>query len=211
MDSQLWSVFGRILEKKMAVISSNIRYTKSLAVAFAQFIEARCSVENEDVVSSADRRWFNYIWESTILLPTKVQLIWEVWRKSTHCIGINGPYIPNDNKQRNFIILGFLVYDELQFSIHAIFLVYLDHIIIGWFLNLSSYQYLLAWLVFCGYFFNFILFFVIFFCLINWFYIILITSYLLINWFYILITSYLLLTFCLVMFIYFFRHYGVLI
>ena len=52
-----------------------------LAVVFAQTIEASHKVENEDVVGAAPTgdapstsEW------STILLPTKVRLILEVWR-----------------------------------------------------------------------------------------------------------------------------------
>ena len=48
---------------------------------FAQSIETRCKVENEDVVGAAQigdapttSEW------STILLPTKVRLVLEVWR-----------------------------------------------------------------------------------------------------------------------------------
>ena len=68
----------------------DIRHTKSqylnvshliFAVVFAQSIEARCLVENEDVFGAAPTgvaltksEW------STILLPTIVQLILEVWR-----------------------------------------------------------------------------------------------------------------------------------
>ena len=63
--------------------TSNIRRVKSqnlnmsrLAVAFAQPIEARCHVENEDMVGAATTgaEW------STRLLPTKVRLILKVWR-----------------------------------------------------------------------------------------------------------------------------------
>ena len=50
-------------------------------VVSAQYIEARCSVENEDVVGAAPTgdapttsEW------STILLPTKVRVILQVWR-----------------------------------------------------------------------------------------------------------------------------------
>ena len=67
--------------------TSNIIHTKSqnfnvsrLAVVFAQSIKARCWVENEDVVGAAPTgdapttsEW------STILLPTEVWLILEVW------------------------------------------------------------------------------------------------------------------------------------
>ena len=50
-----------------------------LAVVFAQSIEARCQVENEDVVGAAptgDAPTTSAL--STILLPTKVRLILEV-------------------------------------------------------------------------------------------------------------------------------------
>ena len=65
---------------------SNIRHTKSQnlnvsRLVFAQSIEARCQVENEDVVGAASTgdapttsEW------STILLPTKVRLILEIFR-----------------------------------------------------------------------------------------------------------------------------------
>ena len=56
-----------------------------LAVVFAQSNEARCQVENEDVVGAAPTgdapttsEWL------TILLPTKVRLILETWRYVTH-------------------------------------------------------------------------------------------------------------------------------
>ena len=51
-----------------------------LQVFFAQFIEARCEIENEDVVEAAltgDAPTIS--WWSTILLPTNVHLISEVW------------------------------------------------------------------------------------------------------------------------------------
>ena len=55
-------------------------FSSHLSVSFAQFIEARCLVEDEDVVGAAltggapaTPEW------STILLPTKVQLVLEVW------------------------------------------------------------------------------------------------------------------------------------
>ena len=57
------------------------RYLPRLAVVFAQSIEARCKVENEDVVGAVPTgdapttsEW------STILLPTKVCLILETLR-----------------------------------------------------------------------------------------------------------------------------------
>ena len=69
---------------------SNIRRTHfqninvSRLVVFAQSIEARCSVENEDVVGAAPTgdapttsEW------STISLPTKVRLILETLRYSS--------------------------------------------------------------------------------------------------------------------------------
>ena len=56
-------------------------FSSRLAVVFAQSSEARCLVENEDVVGAAPTgdapttsEW------STILLPTKVPLILETWR-----------------------------------------------------------------------------------------------------------------------------------
>ena len=51
------------------------------AVVSAHYIEARCSVENEDVVGAAptgDAPTTSEWW--TIVLPTKVQLILEVWQ-----------------------------------------------------------------------------------------------------------------------------------
>ena len=69
---------------------SNIRHTKSqhlkrfsdyLAPVFAESLEARCQVENEDVVGAAPTgdapttsEW------STISLPTKVRLVLEILR-----------------------------------------------------------------------------------------------------------------------------------
>ena len=59
-------------------------FLSRLAVVFAQSIEARCYVENEDVVGAAPTgdapttsEW------SSILLPTKVRLILETWRYSS--------------------------------------------------------------------------------------------------------------------------------
>ena len=56
-------------------------FSSHFAIVFVQYIEARCSVENEDVVGAAPTgdapttsEW------STILLPTKAQLISEAWR-----------------------------------------------------------------------------------------------------------------------------------
>ena len=56
-------------------------FSSCLAVIFMQSIEARCSVENEDVVGAAPTgdAPTTSLW-STILLPTKVWLILEVWR-----------------------------------------------------------------------------------------------------------------------------------
>ena len=52
-----------------------------LAVVFAQSIETRCSVENEDVVGAAPTGDAPTTSElSTTLLPTKVRLILEVFR-----------------------------------------------------------------------------------------------------------------------------------
>ena len=56
-------------------------FSSRRAVVFAQSNEARCQIENEDVVGSAPTgdapttsEW------STILLPIKVRLILETWR-----------------------------------------------------------------------------------------------------------------------------------
>ena len=73
-------------------VNSNIRCTKisklkcfssHLVVVFTQFVEARCLVENEDVIGAAPTgdapttsEW------STIQLPTNVPLILETWRCS---------------------------------------------------------------------------------------------------------------------------------
>ena len=68
----------------------NIRRTKSqhllrvlcsLVAVFAESAEARCQVENEDVVGAAPTGVppTTSVW-STILLPTKVRLILEVLR-----------------------------------------------------------------------------------------------------------------------------------
>ena len=69
---------------------SNIRRTKSqkfkwyssrLAVVCAQSTEAKCLVDNEDVVGAAPTGDAPMTYElSTILLPTKVRLILETWR-----------------------------------------------------------------------------------------------------------------------------------
>ena len=56
-------------------------FSSRRAVVFAQSIEARCSVENEDVVGATPTgdaptasEW------STILLSNKVRLVLEIWR-----------------------------------------------------------------------------------------------------------------------------------
>ena len=56
-------------------------FSARLAVVFVQSNEARCEVENEDVVGAAPTgdAPTTYEW-STILLPTKVRLILETWR-----------------------------------------------------------------------------------------------------------------------------------
>ena len=52
-----------------------------LAVVFAQYIEAKCSGENEDVVGAAPTGAAPTTSEwSTISLPTQVCLILETWR-----------------------------------------------------------------------------------------------------------------------------------
>ena len=55
-------------------------YSSRLAVVFAQTIEARCLVENEDMVEAAptDDAATASEW-STFVLPTKMRLILEVW------------------------------------------------------------------------------------------------------------------------------------
>ena len=75
----------------MSTVKSLVKYTSTelkyfpsrLAVVFAQSIIARCLIENEDVAGAAPTgeasttsKW------STILLPTQVRLIIEVW----HCL-----------------------------------------------------------------------------------------------------------------------------
>ena len=62
-------------------------FSSHLVVAFLQSIEARCYVENEDVIGAAPTgdAPTTSVW-STILLPTKVWLILEVWE----CIQIGG-------------------------------------------------------------------------------------------------------------------------
>ena len=61
---------------------SNLKlFSFHLVVAFAKSIEARCSVENEDVVGAAPTGDAPTIYEwSPILFPTKVLLILEIWR-----------------------------------------------------------------------------------------------------------------------------------
>ena len=57
------------------------RFSFRLAVVFAQSSEIRCWAENEDVVGTAPTGDAPTISEwSTILLPTRVRLILEVWR-----------------------------------------------------------------------------------------------------------------------------------
>ena len=86
----LWAVSEIIFRARHYRQVSNIRRTKSqhlkrlsycLAAVFAEYLEARCWVENEDVVGAAPTgdapttsEW------STILLPTKVRLILEILR-----------------------------------------------------------------------------------------------------------------------------------
>ena len=56
-------------------------FLSPLAVVFAQSIEARCQVENEDVVGAAPTGDAPTTSElSTMLLPTKVWLILDVLR-----------------------------------------------------------------------------------------------------------------------------------
>ena len=66
---------------KVHQISKFKCFSSRFAIVFVQSIEARCDVENEDVVGAAPTgdapttsEW------STIVLPTKVRLILEVWR-----------------------------------------------------------------------------------------------------------------------------------
>ena len=68
------------LQYKTHQIPKLICFSSRLAVVFVQSIEARCLVENEDVVGAAPTgdapttsEW------STSLLPTKVRLILETW------------------------------------------------------------------------------------------------------------------------------------
>ena len=56
-------------------------FSYCLAAVFAESLEARCQVENEDVVGAAPTRDASTTSErSTILLPTKVRLILEILR-----------------------------------------------------------------------------------------------------------------------------------
>ena len=56
-------------------------FSSRFAVASAQSIEARCSVEDEDVVGAAPTGDAPTTSEkSAIILPAKVRLILEVWR-----------------------------------------------------------------------------------------------------------------------------------
>ena len=71
------------LKYKLHQIPKPKCFSSRLAVVFAQSIEATCKVENEDVVgvspvgdAPTTSEW------STILLPTKVWLILEVWQYS---------------------------------------------------------------------------------------------------------------------------------
>ena len=52
----------------------------SSCIVFAQAIEARYQVENEDVVGAAPTGAASTTSEWSILLPTKVWLISEVWQ-----------------------------------------------------------------------------------------------------------------------------------
>ena len=87
----LWFIMKKSTEDVLHIPQTcNTRRTKaqninflfsSYSRLFAQSIEARCKVENEDVVEVAPTgdapttsEW------STILLPTKVRLLLEVWR-----------------------------------------------------------------------------------------------------------------------------------
>ena len=56
-------------------------FSSRLAVVCAQSTEAKCSVDNEDVVGAVPTGDAPTTSElSTILLPTKVRLILETWR-----------------------------------------------------------------------------------------------------------------------------------
>ena len=75
----------KVLTIKPLVYSQQIpklkRFLSRLAVVFGQSTEARCQVENEDVVGAAPTGDAPTTSElSTILLPTKVRLILEVLR-----------------------------------------------------------------------------------------------------------------------------------
>ena len=87
--------------------SSSIRRTQSKnlyvsrlvlhAVVFAQFIEARCEVENEDIhvvgaAPTGDDAPITPEW-SAIVLPIKVRLIWEVWRYICYTVYIQVNFV----------------------------------------------------------------------------------------------------------------------
>ena len=83
------TVWGRIHTSHYRQISNIIRtkypklkcFSSRLAVVFVQYIEAKCEVENEDVVGAAPTgdSPTTYEW-STMLSPTKARLILEVLR-----------------------------------------------------------------------------------------------------------------------------------
>ena len=84
-----WVVQVRNYRKISIVYLYNIRRTKSpnvnvssrLAVVFAQYFEAKCEVENEDVVGAAPTGDAPTISEwSIIWLPTEARLMLETWR-----------------------------------------------------------------------------------------------------------------------------------
>ena len=84
IQENLWYIFykpSKVTVKHLVAPNPKKRFLYHLAVVFAQSIEARCSVENEDVVGAAPTgdapttsEW------SKILFPTKVRLILEVLR-----------------------------------------------------------------------------------------------------------------------------------
>ena len=83
------------------------RFSYCLAAFFAESLEARCQVENEDVVGAAPTGAAPTTSEwSTILLPTKVRLILEVlWYYSNwtdKLQQIKGYHIEAENKQMPF-------------------------------------------------------------------------------------------------------------
>ena len=56
-------------------------FSSHFAVSFAQFIEAKCEVENEDVVGAAPRGDAPTTSEWSInVLPTELRPILEIWR-----------------------------------------------------------------------------------------------------------------------------------